>query len=221
VTEVLFVKQTMLLIVAALALGSAGALHGLRTDRWGMASGVTEAASRLDAIPDRIDDWTSQPSEIDPRQLEIGQVVGHISRRYRHQASGQEVLVLIVCGRSGPIGSHSPEVCYEGAGFRMVDAPVQRVLEQPLTPAELFYSAATRPEPRLQNLALWWGWSPDGKRWEAPANPRVHFAREPVLFKLYAIRLIDDPKQIPGPEDPVLRLLDKLLPQIKNALSPE
>ncbi len=213
-------KQTMLLIVAALALGSAGALNGLRSDRWGLASVVTDAASRLEAIPARVDDWTSQPAEIDPRQLEIGQVVGHLSRRYRHQASGQEVLVLIVCGRSGSIGAHSPDVCYEGAGFQMDDAPVRRVIEQPLAPAELFYSAATRPEPRLQHLALWWGWSADGKRWEAPTNPRVSFAQEPVLFKLYAIRTIDDPKQTPGKDDPVVRLLEKLLPQIKNALSP-
>jgi len=211
----------MLLIVAALALGSAGAIHGLRTDRWGTASVVTEAASRLDAIPDRVEDWTSRPAEIEARQLEIAQVVGHLSRRYRHEASGREVLILIVCGRSGPIGAHSPDVCYEGAGFRMVDAPIRRVLERPLVPAEFFYAAATRPEPRLQHLALWWAWSPDGKRWEAPANPRVHFAREPALFKMYAIRVLDDPKQNLGPEDPVLRLLDKLLPQVKNALSPE
>ena len=214
-------KQTMLLLAAAFALGSTGVVHGLRSDRWGTATAVVEAASRLEAIPAQFEDWVGTSEEIDPRQLEVGQISGYLCRRYVHQASRQDVLIVIVCGRSGAIGAHTPEVCYQGAGFEMDAVATRQEIKKPEGSAEFWYSPATRPEPRLQHLALWWGWSPDGKRWEASANPRVQFAAAPALFKLYAIHEINDPKKAIGPDDPVIRLLEKLLPLVDRALSPE
>lgn len=212
-------KQMVLLVAAFVALGSTGVLHGLRTDRWGRAGVVVEAARALDGIPERFDGWVSTPVEIDERQLEIAEIAGYVCRRYVHEASGQDVLILMVCGRPGAIGAHSPDVCYEGAGFRMADDPARQLVKGPV-PAEFWLSVATRPEPRLQHLALWWAWSSDGKSWEAPANPRIHFARAPVLFKLYAIRQLTDPTKAIDPADPVNRLLDKLLPLVRDAILP-
>ena len=37
-------------------------------------------------------------------------------------------------------------------------------------------------------IRVHWGWS-TGDRWQTPGSPRLHFAGEPVLFKLYVSEL--------------------------------
>ena len=164
--------------------------------------------------------WVGEDVPIDERQLQIGEIVGALSRRYVNQASNQSVLLVFVCGRPGAIGAHTPEVCYEGAGFTMNSAPWHQPIDHEGGRSDFMFGVATRPPPRLEHLRILWGWSADGATWQAPENPRIAFAKAPYLYKVYAVRGINDPNAPVTPNDPAIQLLKELLPRIKVALSP-
>jgi hypothetical protein len=213
------VQQVLPILTAALLLIGAGIVHGLRSDRWGRSEVVQEAAARLKRIPTEIRDWTSEEVSIDTRQLQIADLVGHLCRRYTHQPTGISYLVLIVSGRPGAIGAHTPDVCYQGAGYRL-KAPTLESLKVGATQNTFWQTVAERGEPRLEYLSLWWAWSTDGVRWEASNEPRLAFAKHPSLYKLYVIRSISRPDQASDTEDATRRFLETWCPVLKKALSP-
>lgn len=212
-------QQVLPILTAGLILGGAGIAHGLRSDRWGKSAVVIEAAQRLQKIPATHGDWTSEEVPLDARQLEIADVVGFLSRRYTHQTTGASVMVLIVAGRPGAIGAHTPDVCYRGAGFQMNGSIKAADLTAAGQPQSFWHTTATRAEPRLEHLSLWWAWSHDGAQWRASREPRLEFARSPSLYKLYVIRSVSRPDD-EGPESPTRRFLDDWIPVLKKALSP-
>lgn len=209
-------RKTLLLAGAVAVLVATGVAHGLRTDRWGPSGDVTEAARRLEDIPVRVGDWSSQPAEINARHLRYAQVAGHFSRRYVHEPTRREVMVLVVAGRPGAIGAHSPDVCYQGAGFRLATEEKLRPLGASAQTPEFSHAVASKGEPRPEHLSLWWAWSADGASWQCPVSPRGHYWRSPVLYKIYFVRSVGDPK---SPDDLTPSLIEELLPKITQALS--
>ena len=57
----------LVVLTSILALGFA---HGHLTDRWGMPADVSQAAGRLDSVPQNISGWVGEDREIPERQLE-------------------------------------------------------------------------------------------------------------------------------------------------------
>jgi hypothetical protein len=221
-------KQTLMVAAAAVALVATGVGHGIRTDRWGKAGVVVAAAARMANVPERVGDWQARPFEIDARQLEIGQIVGYVARTYTHQATGNEITMLLVCGRPGSVGAHTPDVCYQGAGFTFAAEPVTRKVKAGSAhtgrsgisgDAEFWQAIASKPEPHPEHLQILWAWGTDGT-WQAAKNPRLEFARAPALYKLYVIRRLAEARVTDAPDNPVDLFLEALLPQIKLALVP-
>src|SRR5260370_19693220 len=105
-----------IVLFAAMTLG-AGVYHGLRTDRWRTSSELQNAIGRLDGVPSSLGDWHGEAEPLDAEDLKRAGIKGHISYRFRNVVTGEKVSMLIVCGRSGPIAVHTPEICYGGAGF--------------------------------------------------------------------------------------------------------
>jgi hypothetical protein len=211
------VKTLLLSAGAAAVLAAAGLAHGLRTDRWGASQEVTAAAERLESVPARVGEWESQPVEVDQRQREQAQVVGQLARSYVHKPTGQAVLVMVVSGRPGAIGAHSPDTCFQGAGFRMIGEPELRVVEAAGRANEFRHVVASKEGPNPEHLSLWWGWSVDGDRWEAPKDARLRFFRSPQLYKIYFIRALGEPKA--GEDAPTVALMQELLPQLRETLT--
>jgi hypothetical protein len=211
-------KTIVLLTGAAAVLIATGIVHGLRTDRWGVSEEVVVAAERLDKIPTTVGDWESQPEEIERRQLLLAGVVGHVARRYVHRPTGRSIVILIVCGRPGVIGVHSPDVCFQGAGFEILHKPAKRAVKSESQSAEFWQTVAAKGEPRPETLSLWWAWSSDGATWEASTNPRGRYLRSAYLYKFYLIRPVGDPKV--GDDAPTVSLIEELLPKIKQSLTP-
>jgi hypothetical protein len=86
-------------------------------------------------------------------------------------------------------------------------------------PAE-FWTARLRKENTAvpQYLRLFWSWCAAGE-WKAPASPRVTFAGQPVLYKLYVVRpagAADEPLD----DDPCVAFLRHWLPEVNKALRP-
>src|SRR5262249_8482825 len=133
--------------------------------------------------------------------------------------TNSRVQVFLVCGRPGPISVHTPDVCFEGAGYRMTGAPAKFPLE--FSPDDEFWHVTFLKE-GLQSqdqVGVFWAWNSDG-HWQAPDNPRWTFARSKALFKLYLIHDVPRSK-LPPHKDSTLDLLKELLPKLKECLFPD
>jgi hypothetical protein len=210
--------RVLAVCVAALLLGLAGLVHGVRTDRWGTGEAMQEASAQLENLPTKIGTWESTPLTLDARQLEIGQIASHCSRTYKDQTTGDQVNLLIVCGRPGAIAVHTPDVCYQGAGYQMTGDPTRQMVPAGKDQQrELWTANFAKTGPIPDAIRIFWGWSTDG-RWEASNYPRLSFARYPVLYKMYLIVPAGDTKQ-PVEDLPVMRFTEEMLPVLQHTLS--
>jgi hypothetical protein len=65
-------------------------------------------------------------------------------------------------------------------------------------------------------LRLYWGWS-DGSAWTASDDPRVQFARRPVLHKLYVVRELSGANEA-NRDEPCEEFMQTLLPVLGRTL---
>lgn len=197
-----------------------GVVHGLWTDRWASAEEPAALAARLDSIPLEIGDWRGEALEQNARP--VREVMGHLYRRYVNRRSGDTVTVALVGGRPGPVSVHTPDACYGAHGYE-VSTRTKYVLPQEGTkPGAEFWTAQflkTRAAGRTQ-LRIFWAWSAEGD-WDIPDNPRVAYARRPLLYKFYLIREMSTPDQPLAPDDPCLDVMRLLLPELQKSLFAE
>jgi hypothetical protein len=196
---------------------TAGLVPGLWAGRWAASASVEEAAARLAAVPAAVGDWAGRDQDVNPREREVAQAAGFLSRRYVNARTGGAVSLAVLCGRPGPISVHTPEVCYLGAGFEQVGTPSR--VDVPGSPgdrlwARRFQKAGANPV----HLRILYGWSAAGT-WEAADNPRLTFARSPALYKLYVVRELSRPDE-PLDGDPALDFVRALMPELRGALFP-
>jgi hypothetical protein len=144
--------------------------------------------------------------------------VGHYSRTFTDPATGEKVLVMLLCGPPARMVVHRPEDCYRAAGYEMAEPPARlKVTPKGGEPAEMFAALFGRDEADgPTRMRIFWSWSLGGK-WEAPGSPRFRYAGRPALYKLYVIRNVTG-AACPVAEDPAVRLLGELLPILGREL---
>jgi hypothetical protein len=203
----------LLLGIAAVA-GSAYD-SGRQSGRWQKLDDLSTVADRVKNVPSEVGEWRSEPREMDSHQLEVGGVVGHVSRLYINRKTGERVQILLICGRPGPISVHEPDVCYASAGYVQ-----NKDLEKIAVGSDEFKAGTfTKGPPQADSLRILWGWSTDGQ-WKAPDNPRRAFGRGTnALFKLYVIRQVGLDEGS-ATKDPSTSFLDVMLPELKRCLAP-
>ncbi len=179
---------------------------------------LDEAAAKLDRLPMTIGSWTSTAGEIDEREKRLAEIAGSVRRRYRHSETGHAVTLTILCGAAGPMSVHPPTACFEGVGYALVAGPTVTGVDDNAGQGVTLNKASFR----LQDSALsevvrvFWGWSIAGQ-WDAPANPRLTFRGEPVLFKLYVVdRAYETTHDLTQSET----FLAEALPVIRKVLQP-
>lgn len=207
-------------------LGVSGAIAGLWTNRWGTSQTVQQITARLQEVPLNVDGWDATETTIDERALQVGEITGYLSRKYVHRLTGVKVTLTVVGGRAGPICVHTPEVCYGNSGYEQTGTSRYKVPAptgaeaSPQLPAEfsvLEFRKQNVATPSQMRLFLAWGTKAG---WAAPAQPRITFAREPALFKIYVIREV--PKLQETPEnDPATDLIKVFLPKLNEKLFPQ
>ena len=180
--------QRVLVIASAFAvLVASGAVHGVWTDRWSDQGDLAEAAKGLDHLPMIIGVWHGSNVEMEADQT-TG-LAGMIARRYLNAANGKAVTLFLACGRSRAVCTHTPEVCYAGIGFE-VEKPKRFVLPSTTAQAPPEFWTARFVKERANgrtNLRIFWSWY-GSESWKVADNPRLSFAGEKVLFKMYLIR---------------------------------
>src|SRR5262245_56797167 len=138
----MFMFRFLLPAVGLTAVIVTGAVHGLWTDRWGLAEEPTTAAARMEGIALSLPDWEGQTASIDTRDL--GGATAALHRRYVHNRTGKEVTVFLVCGRPGPVAIHTPDVCYAGSGFEVLSQTKYPPTLGPNAPPSEFHTAQFR-----------------------------------------------------------------------------
>lgn len=202
---------------AALLIVSAGAVHGLWDGRWGTPSGLKEPVARLARVPKVVGDWVDQGDrKLDDREMAVAEIAGYVARNYRNRRTGQALSIMLVCGRPGPISVHTPDVCYSGAGYEVSKGPdAAEVAYGPGKRVATFQEATFRKQASLTpaDLDIRWAWGASGS-WETPAEPRLAYARNPALYKLYIVR----DAGATGETDPSAAFLSEFLPMLDDAL---
>ncbi len=180
-------------LTAALAMIACGVVHGLWTDRWQIASEPGLSAAKL-------------------RQ----KVAGSLFHRYTNRRTGKTVTAFVVCDRPGEIAIHTPDVCYEAAGYE-VSKPAQFAPRMAGAEAATFWTARFHKKRAgdASELRIFWSWNA-GQGWQAADDPRLAFARFPALFKLYLIRETSGDE--PLADDPAVDLMKHLLPELQRVL---
>ena len=194
-----------------------GVVHGFWTGRWSAAA-TADVAARLDGIALDLGDWQGQKLDVDSRSLEG--MAGVLYRRYVNRATGRAVTVYLVCGRPGPVAVHTPDVCYGASGYEVTDLGKQTARPGPgAAGAELeAVQVVKKKAAELIAQRVYWSWSAAGS-WEVPDNPRLTFARYPLLYKLYLIRDLSRSGE-PLEDDPCVDLMRQLQPELKKSLFP-
>jgi hypothetical protein len=208
-------------ILVSLALvGAMGVVHGIYSDRWGRSTQLEQALVGLSRVPATVGDWVGEDRPLDAAVLKAGDIQGSVSRRYRNPRTGEAVSMLIVCGRGGPISVHTPDVCYEGAGYRQLARERRQDLDAGDGRTDSFNVARFgKPGVVPVQMEIYWAWSIDGVTWQAPENPRLSLARSRALYKMYVVR-----EFAPGSRDEIAdtceAFLRRVLPELRQALPP-
>jgi hypothetical protein len=191
-----------------------GLAHGLMTNRWTGSEQLKVLAQSLERLPANVGPWQGEDLEIQSRHL--SGLAGHIYRRYVHQQTGAAVSLFAVCGPTGPVAIHTPDVCYEASGYQVAPktkATVTTTMGQAL--GEFFTSRLTMSKASdHKDLRIYWGWTA-GSGWSAPENPRLLFAGQPALIKLYALRESTGQGERDA-ADPCLDLLREILQTLEG-----
>lgn len=176
---------------------------------------LQEAATRVMQVPMEFGDWRGKATEFDREELEQAGAIGYWARQYSRR--NQTLLVLLMCGRAGRMAVHTPEFCYQGLGYELVDSPRRAEVEfgPQRRKAEFWTARFTKPIGAASDLRLFWTWS-DGEGWKAPASPRWQFRRAPFLYKLYIVHGSSAQQQ--WKDGPAMDFLPPFLAELERAL---
>lgn len=194
--------------LVVLLFGAVGMRSVLKTsaDR---GTDAVAVQARFDAVPLTLGDWAGVPTPVPAKHLRIAEAQAHLSRTYTQAGTGAAVAVLVLYGEPGPLGAHTPETCYAGAGFRQLGAPTSHPV--PGRDAVLWATRFETPATPPAVCRVVWGWG-TGSEWRASEDPRVDFAADRRIYKLYAARTV--PVSGLAEADPTTALLTRLLPAL-------
>lgn len=213
-------RRILPFLVATVLVVLTGVAHGIWTGRWVVSHELADSVILLQNVPMQIGDWKAEGMEIDPHELRMGKIVGYLKRRYTNVSDGTSVSMLIVSGLPGPISVHTPDICFEGAGYQLLSTPTK--LTTPYGPgpetADFMWSDFSKKNaPTPMNLRIFWSWNGGGV-WRTPDSPRVAHARFWVIYKLYVLHETTGRRDTPA-EDLALRFAKVLLPEVDKALA--
>lgn len=204
---------------AAALIISAGIVQGAWTNRWRVSPAIAGLAARFESVPMVIGDWKATARKLSPNEKDMTGAQASLVRVYTNRISGDSVSIMLLGGLPGSIGSHSPEVCYPGAGYTLSESSRFDYKPGPDRPTAEFRTAiAARAGINPSVLRIFWGWN-HSAGWTASDNVRWQFASEPALCKLYVVRETGGADVKPE-HDPCISFLRVVLPELDRYVFP-
>jgi hypothetical protein len=203
--------------VALVLIAAAGYAHGLWTDRWRPSAALRHAIAKVRDFPQTFGDYQGKDLDPDGRTMQRAGASAFLLRDYslRHGDSHAKMHVLLMCGPSGPMRAHTPEVCYGSAGYEMVGKAQRVPIELPNKKTHHVWLADFRKPhgPTDEALRLCWAWAtPEDRTWHAPDDPRLAFKTQRALYKVYIIPQVP-PAEQGGDVDPLYPFLQQFFAQ--------
>jgi hypothetical protein len=208
-------------IYPSLAFGTlvlvAGLVHGLHTNRWHASDSLDEAVGRLEMIPTSMGDWVGERHDFDEESLRRAGIRGFKGFRFTNRVTGDVVSMLLVCGRSGPISVHTPDVCYGGAGFEAMGGKQTKELSVG-DRSYVVSSLRFKPPASMGRtpIDVAWAWNA-GDGWKSPDNPRLVLSGHPAVYKLYVVCNVRS--GLEPASDPTVAFLKTCLPVLERLLA--
>lgn len=213
-------SRLLAVLTLLLLITLAGLVHGVWSSRWHTSEELQQALERVPRVPREFGSWRGKDQEVDPQMYLQAGAHAYWMRRYENTRTGTAVSVILMCGRFGPMSVHTPEVCYQGAGYELT-GPATRV-QVPLgdnNPATFWTGRFRKGQLDLVGqMRLYWSWNATGM-WEAPDQPRLTFRGQPVLYKLYVLRELTTGAEA-ADTDPAVAFLGEFLPVAQKLLFP-
>jgi len=200
-------------------------VEGTYSDRWGKAQSekLDQFTAAVDRIPKEFGHWTSIDDKVDEEQFRASNCTNCISRTYTNR-EGERVNVYLVSGTGRHVTIHTPDWCYVGAGYDIIDGEPQQFTDNSAstleTPPE-FLTAIFRKEDPLftHHIRIFWTFSDDGI-WRGPRMPKPALGSKPAMYKIYMITDINEVNAEVS-KDATLKFAREFLPLINGILFEE
>lgn len=215
-------RRSLPYLAASLIVVASGLVQGLWTDRFVQSRELSDAITRISLVPMNFGDWSGKPIDVDQRQLDAAGIVGSAMRHYENRRDKRTVDILLVCGRPGPISVHTPDICYSGAGYVLMEDQLKTSVTygNPQKTAQTWRGDFLKERSVVPSgLRILWSWN-DGGGWKVSENPRRDFASCRALYKLYVVRQTNGSTLEPVEGDPGIGFLKELLPELERTLTP-
>jgi len=203
-------------IVTFVLVISSGLVHALWKESGGTSAVLEEAVGRVKLVPRTIGAWRGEDIALEAEEefVKAG-AEAYWMRKYVRR--GKSITVLLMCGRAGRMSVHTPEFCYQGLGYQVVDAAanVEVATEAGKLKGEFWTARFTKQLGGAGDLRLFWGWNA-GAGWRAPASPRWEFRGKPFLYKLYVVHETSPGQRLEN--EPALDFLKLALPELEKIL---
>jgi hypothetical protein len=171
-------------------------------------------------------------------------VVGAVSRTYKNRLTSDSVSIFLVCADRRAVSTHTPDKCYQAAGFKVADYPQPYHLSAAsLAGADGASAAAAETQSGdeagevtllngayvresaegVQRTRVFWAWSKDGT-WIAPeGDARWKLRGSDAWYKLYifASEPADARRSVQLDQSPCVRFARDFLPVAQKKLFEE
>ncbi len=168
-------------LIAALALFLGIGLWNAIRSGPGNSEPADVVQARLAGVQMNIGKWSGQNLAVNEKQMKVAHAEAYFSRSYKENSTGQTVNVMILYGNPGDLGAHDPKVCYGTTGHELAGRYSKRNFAGTV-PNEFW--AAQFDKPNAGSFEVLWAWG-TGKNWQAPDSPRLSFAGEGRIYKIY------------------------------------
>ena len=197
--------SSKLTLAAVLALLIGAGVWNLLRPGAAVSEAPADAAARLKGIPLTFGTWTGSDNDVNPKGMRVAEAEAYLSRTYRNRNEAYSVMILY--GSPGGLGAHDPKTCYAGTGFEQKGSSKQMCFEDI---GMLWNARFDREVPERASLDVYWGWGTHGE-WDAPDQPRLVYAGESRIYKIYIQRAAD--------AKPADEFLGPFLLEVKKALA--
>jgi hypothetical protein len=213
------VKRLPLCATAFAILLGTGVLHALWVGRWEQANDPGTIKKNLTALPLVIGSWEGRDEDEQVAAVPAEKVGPIIIRRYVNRQDPKKVVtILLTAGRAGPmLVNHQPEDCYQAIGFNIDSDPSRYTVPAGSDgrPSDFWVARfAKKAGPVPEYVRLFWSWTSNGV-WQVPKYPRLTFAGQGVLYKLYVTRSLAKPEEsLEG--DACIEFMQVLIPELRK-----
>lgn len=194
-------SKAPLYVVVLFVVGSA-VVHGAITQRWSLFTPNAARSDRMHKLQLNLPncDVASIENDVPLKERSVA-----TSWRYQPEDRTSGAVVSIISGVPGAVSTHTPDVCYQASGYRMMGGIKRATVKLAGGQTATYFVSdfEKKKETSVERIRVRWSWTTNGT-WEAPDYARFHYMKANELYKLYVAtplpevdgKPVDDPAAV-------------------------